>query len=153
MRAILLISLLALGACVSDKDFVQAKRGDTGNLVSYAKSLVGVRYKYGGNSPDSGFDCSGFVSHVYSHTLDITLPRNTAQISTKGKAVRSNELRTGDLVFFNTLHTKFSHVGIYLGDYRFIHAPSSGGHVRIENMRDDYWRRHYNGARRITLLN
>jgi cell wall-associated NlpC family hydrolase len=132
---------------------MQAQHGDAGSLVSYARSLIGIPYKYGGNSPESGFDCSGFVGHVYSHALDISLPRSTGEISTMGKAVRSNDLRTGDLVFFNTLHTKFSHVGIYLGDYQFIHAPSSKGSVRVENMRDDYWRRNYNGARRITLLN
>ena len=153
MRAVLVLILLVLGACVSDKDYARSKHGDAESLVAYAQSLIGTPYKYGGHSPDSGFDCSGFVSHVFSHTLDINLPRNTAEISTQGKAVRSNELRAGDLVFFNTLHTRFSHVGIYLGDFRFIHAPSSGGSVRIENMRDRYWRRSYNGARRITLLN
>lgn len=132
---------------------MQARHGDAGSLVSYARSLIGTPYKYGGDTPDSGFDCSGFVGHVYSRTLDISLPRSTVEISTMGKAVRSNELRTGDLVFFNTLHKRFSHVGIYLGDYRFIHAPSSGGTVRVEYMLDDYWRRIYNGARRVTLLN
>jgi len=152
MRSILLISLLALGACVSDKNYMQAQYGDANSLTSYALSLIGAPYKYGGNSPDSGFDCSGFVGHVYSHALDISLPRSTGEISTMGKAVRSNDLRTGDLVFFNTLHSRFSHVGIYLGDYRFIHAPSSRGSVRVENMLEDYWRRNYNGARRITLL-
>jgi len=132
---------------------MQAQHGDASSLTSYARSLIGVPYKYGGNSPDSGFDCSGFVRHVFSHALDISLPRSTGEISTMGKAVRSNDLRTGDLVFFNTLHSKFSHVGIYLGDYRFIHAPSSGGSVRVEYMLDDYWRNNYDGARRITLLN
>ena len=132
---------------------MQTPHGDASSLTSYARSLIGAPYKYGGNSPDSGFDCSGFVSHVFSHALDISLPRSTGEISTVGKAVRSNDLRTGDLVFFNTLHSRFSHVGIYLGGYLFIHAPSSGGRVRVENMLEDYWRRNYNGARRITLLN
>lgn len=153
MRSFLLISLLALSACVSDKNYMQAKHGDADSLTSYARSLIGTPYKYGGNSPDTGFDCSGFVGFVYSQALDISLPRSTGEISAMGKAVRSNELRTGDLVFFNTLHTKFSHVGIYLGDHLFIHAPNSSGSVRVENMLDDYWRLKYNGARRITLLN
>jgi len=153
MRSILLISLLVLSACVSDKNYMQAQHGDASSLTSYAMSLIGTPYKYGGDSPDSGFDCSGFVDHVFSHTLDINLPRSSGEMSAMGKAVRSNDLRTGDLVFFDTLHSRFSHVGIYLGDYRFIHAPSSGGSVRVENMLDDYWRRIYNGARRITLLN
>jgi cell wall-associated NlpC family hydrolase len=147
------MSLLALSACVSDKNYMQAQHGDASTLTSYAMSLIGTPYKYGGNSPDSGFDCSGFVGHVFSHALDISLPRSTGEISTIGKAVRSNDLRTGDLVFFNTLHSKFSHVGIYLGNYRFIHAPSNKGSVRVENMLEDYWRLNYNGARRITLLN
>jgi cell wall-associated NlpC family hydrolase len=132
---------------------MQAQHGDASSLTSYALSLIGAPYKYGGDTPDSGFDCSGFVVHVFSHALDISLPRSTGEISTMGKAVRSNDLRTGDLVFFNTLHSRFSHVGIYLGDYRFIHAPNSGGSVRVENMLDDYWRYKYNGARRVTLLN
>lgn len=132
---------------------MQAQHGDAGSLTSYAMSLIGTPYKYGGDTPDSGFDCSGFVGHVFSHALNISLPRSTGEISTLGKAVRSSDLRTGDLVFFNTLHSRFSHVGIYLGDYRFIHAPSSGGSVRVENMLEEYWRRNYNGARRITLLN
>jgi len=153
MRYFFLITLLALGACVSDKNYIQSQHGDADSLVSYARSLIGTPYKYGGETPASGFDCSGFVGYVYNRALDIILPRSTFEISTMGKAVRSNDLRTGDLVFFNTLHRRFSHVGIYLGDYRFIHAPSSGGSVRIEYMLDDYWKRKYNGARRITLLN
>lgn len=132
---------------------MQARHGDAGSLVSYARSLIGAPYKYGGDTPASGFDCSGFVGHVFNHALDISLPRSTGEMSTMGKAVRSNELRTGDLVFFNTQHSSFSHVGIYLGDYLFIHAPNSGGSVRVENMLEDYWRLRYNGARRITLLN
>jgi len=129
-----------------------AKHGNAVSLVSYARSLVGTPYKYGGKSPGSGFDCSGFVGHVFSKSLGISLPRNSGEISKAGRSVRPSELRTGDLVFFNTLHRSFSHVGIYLGGDRFIHAPSNAGSVRVENMLDDYWRRNYNGARRITLL-
>lgn len=155
---ILLLSVLALSACAPDKPYVlakpyvQAKYGDASSLTAYAQSLVGVPYKYGGNSPDTGFDCSGYVGHVYRHALGIRLPRSTEEISHAGKSVSSNDLRTGDLVFFNTLHRKFSHVGIYLGNNRFIHAPSGRGIVRVENFLDDYWQRNYNGARRITLL-
>jgi len=152
MKIILLVSVLLLGACAADRPYVQAQHGNAYSLASYAQTLVGTPYKYGGNSPDSGFDCSGFVDHVYNHTLGISLPRSTAEISRAGRSVRWSELRTGDLVFFNTLHRTFSHVGIYLGDDRFIHAPSSGGSVRVENILEDYWRRSYNGARRITLL-
>jgi len=151
MKSILLLIALALGACASDKSDVRVQRGYASSLTSYARSLIGAPYKYGGNSPESGFDCSGFVGHVFRHSAGIRLPRSTGEISRVGKAVRWNELRTGDLVFFNTLHRSFSHVGIYLGDDRFIHAPSNGGSVRVEYILDDYWRRNYNGARRITL--
>ena len=124
---------------------------DARNLTSYARSLIGVHYKYGGNSPGIGFDCSGFVDHVFRHTLKINLPRSSDEISRIGQPVSMRNLRAGDLVFFNTLRHKFSHVGIYLGDDRFIHAPSSGGSVRTENMLDPYWKTHYDGARRVTL--
>ena len=152
MRFVLMLSVLLFSACTSDKPLVRAEHGNTVSLTSYARSLVGTPYKYGGNSPGSGFDCSGFVGHVFRHALGISLPRSSGEISKIGRSVRPSELRTGDLVFFNTLHRSFSHVGIYLGDDRFIHAPSTAGSVRVENMLDDYWRRNYNGARRITLL-
>lgn len=153
MKSILLLLILLLGACSSLKNDVRTPDSDAaaGKLTSYARSLVGIPYKYGGNSPDSGFDCSGFVDHVFRHTLGINLPRSSDEISHRGQAVSKGNLRAGDLVFFNTLHRKFSHVGIYLGDDRFIHAPSSGGSVRTENMREAYWKTHYDGARRITL--
>ena len=153
MKSILLLSILLLSACASAKNDVRTPDSDAAarKLTSYARSLVGIPYKYGGNSPDKGFDCSGFVGHVFRHTLGINLPRNSDQISHLGQAISTGNLRTGDLVFFNTLQRKFSHVGIYLGGDRFIHAPSSSGSVRTENMRETYWKRHYDGARRITL--
>src|ERR1019366_6458549 len=148
MKSILLLSVLLLSACASVKSDVRTPDSDAAarKLTSYARSLVGIPYKYGGNSPDKGFDCSGFVVHVFRHTLGINLPRSSDQISHLGQAIR-----TGNLVFFNTLQRKFSHVGIYLGGDRFIHAPSSSGSVRTENMRETYWKRHYDGARRLTL--
>lgn len=152
MKSILMLSILLLSACASVKSDVRTTDSDAAkNLATYANSLVGVRYKYGGNSPDTGFDCSGFVGHVFRHTVGIKLPRSSDDISHIGQAIGKSKLRAGDLVFFNTLQRKFSHVGIYLGDDRFIHAPSSGGSVRTENMRENYWKKHYDGARRITL--
>jgi cell wall-associated NlpC family hydrolase len=114
-----------------------------------ALSLTGVRYKYGGNSPETGFDCSGFVRYVFQQATSLTLPHNALAISRLGQAVPKDELKPGDLVFFNTLKRTFSHVGIYLGDNRFIHSPSSGGKVKIENMQDGYWAKRYNGAQRL----
>jgi len=151
MKFILLLSILALGACTSDKASVRTQYSNTSNITSYAKSLIGTPYKYGGNSPKKGFDCSGFVVHVFRQSLGVKLPRTTRKIRYSGKSVQKNYLRAGDLVFFNTSRRKFSHVGIYLGNNRFIHAPSSGGSVRIENMQASYWRTIYNGARRVTL--
>lgn len=152
MNRILLLSLLLLSACASvNKDVRAPNSGSAGtDVTSYAQSLIGTPYKYGGNSPDRGFDCSGFVDHVYRHTLGISLPRSSDKISQIGRPISTGDLRPGDLVFFNTLRHKFSHVGIYLGGDRFIHAPSSGGRVRTEDMRETYWKNRYNGARRIT---
>lgn len=114
-----------------------------------ALSLTGVRYQYGGNSPESGFDCSGFVRYVYQQAANLSLPHGARAISQLGKTIPKHELQPGDLVFFNTLRSTFSHVGIYLGNNRFIHSPSSGGGVRVENMQDGYWQKRFNGAQRI----
>lgn len=152
MKYALLLSVLLLSACSSTKKDVRAPDSYalTGSVTSYARSLIGVPYKYGGNSPDTGFDCSGFVGHVFRRSLGISLPRSAQQISQQGQSVKLAQLREGDLVFYDTSNRSFSHVGIYLGNDRFIHAPSSGGRVRIEAMDLPYWRKHYNGARRIT---
>jgi len=152
MKFWILLLVLLLSACSSTKKDVRApdSHAPVGSLSSYARSLIGVPYKYGGTSPVTGFDCSGFVGHVYKRSLGISLPRSTHQISQEGQAVKLAQLREGDLVFYDTNKRSFSHVGIYLGNDRFIHAPSSGGNVRIEDMDLPYWRKHYNGARRIT---
>lgn len=114
-----------------------------------ALSLTGIKYKYGGSSPETGFDCSGFVRYVFMQATSLTLPRNALAISKLGQTVPKDELQPGDLVFFNTLKSAFSHVGIYLGNNRFIHSPSSGGQVRVESMQDGYWAKNFNGAQRI----
>lgn len=114
-----------------------------------ALDLIGIRYRRGGTSPDSGFDCSGFVSHVFKEGLGLYLPRSAKEMSKTGDEVGKEELKPGDLVFFNTMRRTFSHVGIYLGDNLFVHSPRVGGKVRIEDLRDRYWTRRYNGARRV----
>ena len=119
------------------------------NMAFYALSLAGTPYKYGGSSPDTGFDCSGFVGHVFRQSLGIALPRSTHEIWRIGLQIGAEQLHPGDLVFYNTLRHTFSHVGIYLGDGQFVHSPSSGGGIRVENMQEDYWRKRFNGARRI----
>jgi len=118
-------------------------------MLDEALDLVGIRYRRGGNDADSGFDCSGFVGYVYRQTLGLVLPRTARDISREGEPVAKGDLKPGDLVFFNTLRHAFSHVGIYLGDNRFVHAPRAGKSVRVEDLTDRYWVRRYNGARRL----
>lgn len=118
-------------------------------LGMQAMGLIGINYKRGGNSPETGLDCSGFVRYVFKEAWGADLPRTSAEISRVGKPIDSKDLQPGDLVFYNTLRRGFSHVGIYLGDSKFIHAPSSGGQIRVESMRVDYWRKRFNGARRV----
>jgi cell wall-associated NlpC family hydrolase len=121
----------------------------TQEVLMSALSLTGIKYKYGGNSPETGFDCSGFVRYVFSQATNLTLPPTARAISQLGRTVQKDELQPGDLVFFNTLKSAFSHVGIYVGDNKFIHAPSSGKTVRVENMQTGYWAKRYNGAQRL----
>ena len=110
---------------------------------------VGVRYHYGGNSPDTGFDCSGLVAHVFDRAWGVALPRSAEEQRNVGRAVKRAELQPGDLVFYNTRNRPFSHVGIYLGDGNFVHAPRPGQRVRIESIDTPYWRARFNGARRL----
>jgi cell wall-associated NlpC family hydrolase len=119
------------------------------DLAVYAISLEGTPYKYGGTSPETGFDCSGFVDHVFKKSLGKVLPRTTYDMSRVGTEKDSDELIPGDLVFFNTMDQDNSHVGIYLGEGRFIHSPSTGKSISIANINSTYWRKRYNGARRI----
>lgn len=119
------------------------------DAVDQAMDLLGIPYRRGGSSPEAGFDCSGFVAHVFREGVGLVLPRNSRDLSKTGNDVDRNELQPGDLVFFNTMRRAFSHVGIYLGNGQFIHAPRAGGRVRIEDMSESYWRKRYNGARRV----
>ncbi|MFC0348393.1 C40 family peptidase [Undibacterium danionis] len=124
-------------------------RDKTSDLTINAMSMLGIKYKRGGNSPENGLDCSGFVRLVFKNSSETELPRTAKEISNKGDKVEPKDLKPGDLVFYNTLKKSFSHVGIYLGDNKFIHSPSAGGRVRIESMNVSYWKKRFNGARRI----
>lgn len=124
----------------------------TQDLLLYALSLNGTRYKYGGRNVDSGFDCSGFVRYVFDQAAGLTLPHTARSISQTGARITRSELQPGDLVFFNTLRRAFSHVGIYLGDNRFIHASStSTGDVLVSDLNQKYWSKRFDGARRYAL--
>ena len=114
-----------------------------------AVRMVGIQYQWGGRSPETGFDCSGLVAHVFEHAWGLDLPHSAQAQSRAGKAVRIRDLRPGDLVFYNTRNRPYSHVGIYLGEGRFIHAPRRGAKVRIESFNTRYWRSRFNGARRL----
>ncbi len=122
------------------------------DMLNYAMNLIGINYKYGGGQPSTGFDCSGYVSHVFRQMAGLSLPHNALAMSRLGKKISPDELKPGDLVFFNTLKRSFSHVGIYVGNNRFIHAPSSGGGVEVVSMQDKYWVQRFNGARRLLVL-
>jgi len=119
------------------------------DLAIFALGLIGVDYRYGGNTPEDGLDCSGLVRHVFQQVTGVTLPRTSKELARVGKEVKRADLKPGDLVFFNTRRFAFSHVGIYLGDDRFIHAPRSGAEVEIAELDNSYWRQHFNGARRL----
>ncbi|MEN9418856.1 MAG: hypothetical protein RI988_2476, partial [Pseudomonadota bacterium] len=128
-------------------------RDRASEMVMAAMNFLGVPYRRGGSSFEQGFDCSGFTRHVFEMSIGLVLPRRVdEQASASGLfKVGREELRPGDLVFFNTLRRTFSHVGIYVGDGKFIHAPRAGSQVRIEDMRQAYWARRFTGARRAEV--
>jgi cell wall-associated NlpC family hydrolase len=121
----------------------------TSDLVVTAIGFLGVPYKRGGNTVETGFDCSGFVRAMYNQTVGHLLPRRAEEQAAATQKIDRSELKPGDLVFFNTMRRAFSHVGIYVGDGKFIHAPRTGAEVRVEDMNGSYWQRRFNGARRV----
>lgn len=126
-----------------------APRAERSEALLQALLALGVDYRYGGNSPVTGFDCSGLVAHVYREAWGIRLPHSTKAQSEAGVPVSLAELQAGDLVFYDTLKRPYSHVGIYMGDGKFVHAPKTGARVRVESLGSDYWSKRFNGARRI----
>lgn len=120
------------------------------DLVVNAMGFLGVPYKRGGNTAETGFDCSGFVKAVYEQTIGLVLPRRADQQAAATQNIDKADLKPGDLVFFNTLRRTFSHVGIYVGEGRFIHSPKPGAEVRVESMKIDYWASRFDGARRVS---
>ncbi len=149
-------STTGLAADISEppKNIALARLQNLSNRASEvamsALGLIGIRYRMGGNTAESGLDCSGLVRLVFQEAWGETLPRTSEEISRVGEKVDSHDMQPGDLVFYNTLRRGFSHVGIYLGDNKFIHSPSAGGQVRVESMDLSYWKSRFNGARRIS---
>ena len=121
----------------------------TSELVVNAMGFLGVPYKRGGSSVETGFDCSGFVKAMYEQTLGLMLPRRANEQAAATQKIDKQDLQPGDLVFFNTLRRTFSHVGIYVGDNKFIHSPKPGAQVRVEDMAVPYWAKRFDGARRV----
>jgi cell wall-associated NlpC family hydrolase len=149
----LLALIIPLGCSTVPPELPKAETAPVGEKRAEAllQTLLalGLDYRNGGNSPETGFDCSGLVAHVFREAYGIRLPQNARAQSQYGARVSLAELRAGDLVFYNTLNRSFSHVGIYLGDGRFVHAPKTGAQIRIEPIRSSYWMKRFDGARRI----
>ena len=138
------VNLIMLG------DQVKTTVGEkTNQMLGKAMTLLGVPYKRGGSSSDTGFDCSGFVRHIYETSVGRLLPRRADEQAKTTEKIDRNDLNPGDLVFFNTMRRTFSHVGIYIGDGKFIHAPSAGKAVRVDDLRAAYWTKRFTGARRV----
>jgi cell wall-associated NlpC family hydrolase len=127
---------------------VEAKASE---LVINAMGFLGVPYKRGGDSFETGFDCSGFVRAIYEQTAGLLLPRQAQQQAATTNKIEKTDLQPGDLVFFNTMRRAFSHVGIYVGNGKFIHSPKPGAEVRVEDMGITYWARRFDGARRVSI--
>ena len=126
---------------------VEEKASD---LVVTAMGFLGVPYRRGGNTVETGFDCSGFVKAMYEQTIGLILPRRAEQQAAATQKIEKTELQPGDLVFFNTMRRAFSHVGIYIGEGKFIHSPKPGAEVRVESMNINYWQQRFDGARRVS---
>lgn len=121
------------------------------SLVINALAFLDIPYRYGGNNTQTGFDCSGFVRAVYEQSVGKVLPRRSDEQAAATQEIDRSDLKPGDLVFFNTMRRAFSHVGIYMGEGKFIHSPRAGAQVRVEDMRVAYWNKRFNGARRVPL--
>lgn len=147
-----------MGMFLSDRGLL-ARIGDAGGkveskaseLVVHAMGFLGLPYRRGGNSVDTGFDCSGFVRAIFEQTAGLVLPRRAKEQAAAAQRIERSELQPGDLVFFNTMRRAFSHVGIYVGEGKFIHSPRPGSEVRVESMSLAYWTRRFDGARRVPV--
>ncbi len=159
LRASFVACALVAHCAFADESPTQAPETESGilgyrdgvqQIVDRAHDLIGIRYRRSGDRPQTGFDCSGFVGYVFREGVGLILPRVSREISKTGTPISKDELKAGDLVFFNTMRHAFSHVGIYLGDHLFVHAPRTGAAVRIDDLQERYWVKRYSGARRMS---
>ena len=137
------------GVVAQIDQFRQSVGGKASELVLNAMGFLGVPYRRGGTDAEVGFDCSGFVRSIYEQTVGLVLPRRARDQAAATEKIDPKDLQPGDLVFFNTMRQSFSHVGIYLGDNKFIHSPKPGEQVRVDDRRQAYWVRRFTGARRV----
>jgi hypothetical protein len=149
-----LLDSVASSVANKSSQLISTVRDGTTNLVDSAMNFLGVRYKLGGNTAETGFDCSGFTRYVFEASLGRVLPHRADEQANAPELAKvdKKDLKPGDLVFFDTMRRTFSHVGIYLGDGKFIHSPRTGESVRIEDINISYWARHFTGARRVPEL-
>ncbi|MDO6385717.1 MULTISPECIES: C40 family peptidase [Uliginosibacterium] len=152
-KRLVVLSLLLVTAVASAQEAAPAAQGEqgaVGSLIDKGFGYLGIKYRLGGTGPEvGGFDCSGLVRKVFGDALGLNLPRTAAEMARIGDKVGAQDLKPGDLVFFNTMRRAFSHVGIYVGDNKFLHSPSKGGVVRVEEIDSSYWMKRFNGARRL----
>lgn len=151
--------LLIVSACASNpepssRQLSASQKSTANDVLFHAISLVGTPYKYGGNTPKTGFDCSGLINYVFLTSAGLKLPRTTLElIEINARQINQEHLYPGDLVYFNSNSGKVSHIGIYVGERRFVHAPSSGGTVRMDNIDTPYWQKHFVTAKRVLDAN
>ncbi|WP_313951441.1 C40 family peptidase [Accumulibacter sp.] len=139
------MSLLLVACSSTPERLASSEKGK--DVVIFALGLVDTDYRFGGKNPEAGFDCSGMVAYIYGRAAGIKVGGSAADIARRGRPVGRDELRPGDLVFFNTRNASFSHVGIYIGDDRFVHAPSTRGQVRIDQLAANYYAQRFETAR------
>lgn len=132
---------------------IQVPSEDRQEIVLYALSLLDVNYQFGGANPEAGLDCSGLVYFIYKNALGVTLPHNAAEMARLARPVDRQKLQAGDLVFFNTLGKPYSHVGVYIGDNKFVHAPSSRGHIKVESLNSPWFAARFEGGRSLMAVN
>ena len=137
------LSLGSTSAMAGDNGFAQ-------KLLGKAMQLIGVKYRFGGTNPETGLDCSGYVQYVYKSSVGVNLPRTAAEQARIGERVATSEVRPGDMVFFNTRGFNNSHVGIYVGNGMFVHAPNSRSRVRFDSLESGYWKTKFTGVRRVS---
>jgi NlpC/P60 family len=150
LTGLLAAGLLAGGSASANSAPPELSEAEKAELIVRSLGLLGIEYRFGGSTPAGGLDCSGFVRHVYRDALGLKLPRTTEEMSMVGESIERSQLKPGDLVFFNTLGRPYSHVGLYLGDDRFVHAPSTGNVIRIEALSARYWAQRFELGRRVS---